>query len=206
VGSKISVILNHLPLKKGLNDLKRKYILLNHNSRSKVIQMMNFDITYLYIPISIIVAIVYLLIDKAPRTTHRVIEVFLLSFLVISIGFSSLIGFISHVFFADQTAALIGWAAGSPFQREIGFANLAIGVLGITCIWLRGNYWVATVVATTIFLWGAAYGHIVDIMVNGNYAPGNAGGVLYNDILVPLITIILLAAYVRKSKMVEEST
>jgi hypothetical protein len=132
--------------------------------------------------------------------------VFLLSFLVIGIGISSLIGFVSHIFFADQTAASIGWAAGSPFQREIGFANLAIAVLGITCIWLRGNYWVATVVATTILLWGAAYVHIVDIMVHGNYAPYNAGGPLYNDILVPLITIVLLAAYVRTAKLVNEDT
>jgi hypothetical protein len=82
--------------------------------------------------------------------------VFLLSFLVISIGIASLIGFVVHIFFADQTAASIGWAAGSPFQREIGFANLALGVLGITCIWLRGNYWVATVVATTTFLRGGS--------------------------------------------------
>ncbi|MGB8310301.1 MAG: DUF6790 family protein [Halobacteriota archaeon] len=166
--------------------------------------MVNFDIAYLYIPISIIVAIVYLLIDKEPRTRHRVIGVFLLSFLVISIGISSLIGFVGHIFFADQIAANIGWAAGSPFQREVGFANLVIGILGITCIWLRGNYWIATVIATTIFLWGAAYGHIMDIIVHGNYAPGNAGGVLYDDILVPLITIVLLAAYVRTAKMVEK--
>lgn len=166
--------------------------------------MVNFDIAYLYIPISIIVAIVYLLIDKEPRTGHHVIGVFLLSFLVISIGISSLIGFVGHIFFADQIAADIGWAAGSPFQREVGFANLAIGVLGITCIWFRGNYWIATVIATTIFLWGAAYGHIMDIIVHGNYAPGNAGGVLYDDILVPLITIVLLAAYVRTAKMVEK--
>jgi uncharacterized protein DUF6790 len=168
--------------------------------------MVNFDIAYLYIPISIIVAIVYLLIDKEPRTRHRVIGVFLLSFLVISIGISSLIGFVGHIFFADQIAADIGWAAGSPFQREVGFANLSIGVLGITCIWLRSNYWIATVIATTIFLWGAAYGHIMDIIVHGNYAPGNAGGVLYDDILVPLIMVILLAVYVRTAKTVEKGT
>jgi len=159
---------------------------------------------FLWILISIIVAVVYLLVDKKPRTKHRVIEVFLLSFLVISIGIASLYGFVGHVFFADTTAANIGWAAGSPFQREVGFANLAIGFLGITCIWLRGNYWIATVIAATIFLWGAAYGHIMDIIVHGNYAPGNAGGTLYNDILVPLITIILLAAYVRTARKVKE--
>lgn len=122
---------------------------------------------------------------------------FLLSLLVISVGIASLIGFIGHIFFADRVAIDIGWATGSPFQQEVGFANLAIGILGITCIWLRGKYWVATVIAATIFLWGAAYGHIMDIIVHSNYASGNAGGALYNDLLVPLIAIALLIAYMR---------
>ena len=46
----------------------------------------------------------------------------------------------------------------------------------------------------------------MDIVVRGNYAPGNAGGALYNDILVPLITIVLFAAYVRTANMVKEAT
>jgi len=156
--------------------------------------------------LSIVVAVVYLLTDKQPRTRHRVIGVFLLSFLVISVGIASLIGFVGHVFFANSVATSIGWPTGSPFQQEVGFANLAIGILGITCIWLRGSYWVATVVAATIFLWGAAYGHIMDIILHGNYALGNAGGALYNDILVPLIIIVLLAAYVRTAGTVKEPT
>lgn len=150
-------------------------------------------------------AIVYLLVDKQPRTRHRVIRVFLLSFLVISVGIASLIGFIGHVFFADRVAIDIGWATGSPFQQEVGFANLAIGILGITCIWFRGNYWVATVIAATIFLWGAAYVHIMDLIVHSNYTPGNAGGALYDDILVPLITIALLVASLRTARTVKES-
>jgi hypothetical protein len=32
---------------------------------------------------------------------------------------------IGHLFFADQVAESVGWAPGSPFQREIGFSDLA---------------------------------------------------------------------------------
>jgi hypothetical protein len=46
----------------------------------------------------------------------------------------------------------------------------------------------------------------MDIIVHGNYAPGNAGGALYNDLLVPLIAIVLLAAYARTAKTVKEGT
>jgi len=163
-----------------------------------------FVTAFLFVLVSIIVAIVYLLIDKRPRTRHHVIEVFLLSFLVISIGIASLVGFAGHFFFAASTAASIGWASGSPFQQEVAFANLAIGILGITCVWLKGNYWIATVVAATTFLWGDAYVHITDIITHGNYAPGNAGGALYNDILVPLIAIALLVAYARTANVTKE--
>jgi hypothetical protein len=167
---------------------------------------LGFVTAFLFVLVSIIVAIVYLVIDKRPRTRHRTIEVFLLSFLLISIGIASLVGFVGHVFFADSTAANIGWTAGSPFQQEVAFANLAIAILGITCVWFRGNYWIATVIAATAFLWGDAYVHIMDIVVHGNYAPGNAGGALYNDILVPIIAIVLLAAYAGTARMVKEGT
>ena len=53
-------------------------------------------------------------------------------------GFWSIFGgFVKHTFFADEVAASIGWAAGSPFQLEVGFANLAIGVLGAATFWRR---------------------------------------------------------------------
>lgn len=137
---------------------------------------------------------------------HRVIGVFLLSFLAISIGISSLISFVGHIFSADQTAALIGWSAGSPFQQEIGFANLSIGVPGITCFSLRGNYWVATVIMATIFLWGAVYVHILDIMAHGNYAPPQCWRHSLRRYSCASHIIILMAAYVRTAKMVEKGT
>ena len=43
------------------------------------------------------------------------------------------------------------------------------------------------------FLWGAAVGHAIQMVVANNYAPGNAGIMFYSDILVPLIGLVLLA-------------
>ena len=100
--------------------------------------------------------------------------------------------FIGHTVFASSTAASIGWPAGNPFQTEVAVANLAVGVLGVLCYWLRDNFWVATVIANSIFQLGAAVVHINQIVVAHNYQPNNAGIVLYTDILVPLILIALL--------------
>ena len=43
-----------------------------------------------------------------------------------------------------------------------------------------------------MFQWGAAVGHIHDIMTTGNVAPGNAGIMLYSDIFLPVIGFALL--------------
>ncbi|MHB9111813.1 MAG: DUF6790 family protein [Thermoleophilia bacterium] len=33
--------------------------------------------------------------------------------------------FMGHAFFAEETAGLIGWPAGNPFQFEIAVTNLS---------------------------------------------------------------------------------
>jgi hypothetical protein len=43
-----------------------------------------------------------------------------------------------------------------------------------------------------LFLLGAAGGHIYQIAKTSNFAPGNAGIILYTDILIPLIGFVLL--------------
>jgi len=125
-----------------------------------------------------------------------VVESFLLWFLVIVVGFGSLYAFMGHAFAADDVARSIGWPTGSPFQFEVALHDLAIGVLGLLCFWLRGDFWSATVIAFAVFGLGAAYGHIRDMRLRRNYAPGNAGPVLYiNDVFLPLLLVVLLIVY-----------
>ena len=156
------------------------------------------DFVYVISILTILIAIFVVLISKItskPLNRKRVVEIFLLSFLVISVGFGSIWAFIGHFFLSAQVAASIGWAPGSPFQSEVAFANLSIGVLGLLCYWIRDNFWTATVIASSIFLLGNAYGHILNIILYSNYAPGNAGSILYMDIIGPIILIVLLILY-----------
>ncbi|AXV40069.1 DUF6790 family protein [Methanobacterium sp. BAmetb5] len=161
------------------------------------------DTAYIWLVLGIIIALVMLGVQfysKRVLTLKRIIGTTLLSLLVVTVGIGSIWASIGHSFFANQVASTIGWAPGSPFQQEVAFANLAFGVLGILCIWIRGNFWTATVIGVSIFLLGDAIGHISNIMVTGNYAAGNAGAVLVLDILIPLLLIGLLVAY----KILEE--
>jgi hypothetical protein len=77
----------------------------------------------------------------------------------------------------------------------VAVANLSVGILGILCYWIRGNFWVATVIGFSVWWLGDAVVHIRSIVVESNYAPNNAGMTLYLDILIPLILIALLIYY-----------
>lgn len=98
-----------------------------------------------------------------------------------------------HLFAADEVARSIGWPVGSPFQREVGFGDLAWGVLGVLSIRASGPFRLAFALGSAIFLWGAAGGHIYEMVANDNFARNNSGLLLALDIGWPLLSLVLLA-------------
>ena len=161
-------------------------------------------VSLFFLVLGLIVGAVHVYLDKQPRTKGRVAEIFLLWFLVIIVGIQCIFAFIGHTIYADTTAASIGWPAGNPFQSEVAVANLSVGVLGILCYWMRGNFWNATVIGFSVWWLGDAVVHIRSIVVSANYAPNNAGVTFYLDILVPVILIALLAYYLHVNRQEEE--
>jgi hypothetical protein len=153
-----------------------------------------------FLVLGLVVGAVHVYLDKQPRTRGRVAEIFLLWLLVITVGLASVSAFIAHTVFADATAASIGWPAGNPFQSEVAVANLAVGILGILCYWMRGNFWIATVIGFSVWWLGDAVVHIRSIVVDANYAPNNAGVTFYLDILVPVFLIALLVYYLNAKR------
>lgn len=137
---------------------------------------------------------IHLFASKEPRTPLRVTELFLLYQLVFSVGLTSLLAFYGLTFMTDFVAAFSGWPT-CPFAKLLGNVNLAFATLGILCIWIRGNFWLATILGTSIWLLGDAITHIIDMVVNHNYADGNIGATLYTDILIPVVLLITYAFY-----------
>ena len=141
-------------------------------------------------------ALIHIFFYKRGRDNRKVVEIFLFYFLVIFVGVSGILGFIGHTFAPDRIARMIGWPLGSPFQFEVAIANLAFGILGILCLWIRGNFWVAVALGSSIFSLGAATGHIREMISKQNFAIYNIGPVLFvNDILVPIVILSLVVAY-----------
>jgi len=151
--------------------------------------------------VTIVGAIVHLLVSKSiPCTKERIVEVFLLYFLGNEWGIAAVFTSLTHVVASDNLAKAIGWQAGSPFQIELGFASLGLALLGVLSIWLRGLFWIAPVVSHSVFLWGAAYVHILELIEKGGLHPERVI-VLFMDISVPIIVIILLIAHIRMGGM-----
>ncbi len=142
---------------------------------------------------------IHLLRNREDRNGPGFFKAFVPWFLAVAVGLAGVWAFMGHAFFADNTAEQIGWPSGNPFQFEVATANLSYGVLGLLCLHYGKKFWLATVIAYSVFMWGAAYGHIYELVVNNNHEPGNAGFVLYADIITPIILIAMLIAYGRVS-------
>ena len=149
----------------------------------------NFTLTLL--ALGLVTSAVSLWRTPRPWTVPVVVEAIFSYFLLFSIALSYFYNFVVHVFFGEMVAHFIGWA-DSPFQREVGFASLGFAVVGLLSF--RGSFdmRIAAIVGPGCFLLGAAAGHILEIVKTGDLAPGNAGVILYSDILMPLIGLGLL--------------
>jgi hypothetical protein len=126
------------------------------------------------------------------RNLKGILEGLLLYMFLINVALAGFWAFFAHVFFADEAAKFMGFGPGSPFQYEIGIANLAFGVLGLVCIWERGDFWLATALGYSVFLFGEGIGHVHEMVVNRNYAPGNSGIALWFHLVFPLLLLSVL--------------
>jgi len=130
---------------------------------------------------------------RGPRPILRdfVVDRLLRYLLFFPLGIQGLWAFIGHVFFAEQAAASIGWA-NTPFQYEVGVANLGLGLASLYAAFRGFEARLAVAIAAACFLIGAEIIHIVDIAGQGNLAPGNARHILFTDFLTPIAVLVLL--------------
>jgi hypothetical protein len=113
--------------------------------------------------------------------------------LFLAVGWTGVGAALPHTVFARQTAKSIGWETNG-FQYEVGFANLAIGLGGIYAANQDSSEaWVAAALASGVFLALAGAYHVVEIVRNRNYAPGNTA-ILISDFGIPISLLALLLA------------
>ena len=122
---------------------------------------------------------------------HTLYEIIYSWISLLAVGFTGIYAFIMHVFFPVTSAAVIGWHV-SPFQFEVGMANLGFGLVAIFAFWGSYSFRLASVVGVTCWLWGDAIGHIYQMILKQNYTVGNAGSWFWLDIILPFVLIFCI--------------
>src|SRR3984885_15799391 len=125
-----------------------------------------------------------------------VVGTYLIYFLFIYVGLLGLFTAYFHVFEPNRASASIGWAP-SPFEYEVGIADLTMGVLGVLCIVFRRDFWLATAIGNAVWLLGDAVGHIREVVIHKNHAANNAGLFLVLELAVPVVILGLVVYYRR---------
>ncbi len=154
----------------------------------------------IFLLLALIGASIHLALSPQRRGSGTAIAgTYLIYLLFIYVGLMGLLTAYAHVFRPLQTSASIGWAT-SPYEYEVGMADLTVGVLGVLCLWFRGNFWLATAIANAVWLLGDAVGHIRQIVIYNDHAANNSGVFLYAEIMTPLL--ILFLTFYHRQKMV----
>ena len=110
--------------------------------------------------------------------------------LLLFVGLVGIYTFALHCFWPNLAAEGIGWS-DSPFQWEVGIANAIVGTLGLLSIKASRQFRLATVIAVSVWLWGDAVGHVYQMVVAGNFSPGNAGPWFWTDVVGPIALIFI---------------
>jgi hypothetical protein len=130
-------------------------------------------------------------------TLHRgrgqAAERYLSWLLLLSIGGECLWAGLPLIFIPKLAASYVGWQV-SPYQFEIGVADVALGVVAILSFWKSLDFKAAVVIFIAVFFGGLAIGHIRQIITTGDFSPGNGGTLLILTIAEPLLLVALLLA------------
>jgi hypothetical protein len=140
--------------------------------------------------VMLVVAVIAAALTRHPQAPA---ERFLAWLLLLPIGVSGLWAGLFHVVFPRVSADFIGWQV-SPFQFEVGMADLGIGLTAVIAFWRSLEFKAAAVCVASVFLLGDAVGHVRDMVVAGNFAPGNAGVPFFTDVICPVAALALLLA------------
>src|ERR1700750_3110922 len=146
--------------------------------------------------IAFVGASVYLAFSPKRRSSGAAIAgTYLLYLLFFYVGLMGVLTAYAHVFRPVETSASIGWST-SPYEYEVGMADLTVGVLGVLCLKFRGDFWLATAIANAVWLLGDAVGHVRQMTLNNNHAANNSGIFLVTEFMMPIV-ILALTVYHR---------
>jgi uncharacterized protein DUF6790 len=122
----------------------------------------------------------------------------LLGWLLLSVGIAYTWAGFFHIAFPRMAASSIGWQV-SPFQFEIGVADVSIGIVAIVSFCRSLDFKGPVVGYLSLFSIGVAYGHFREAIYEGDYSKNNFG-ILLVITLVHATLLPVLYVLTRKKR------
>lgn len=158
----------------------------------------NYPLTFFIV--GLLFSIIAIARRRKPVGASMIVEKLLAWHVFWAVGVFNFYNFVMHGLFGEMAAAFIGWA-DSPFQFEVATASLGFSVVGFFAAFRSFDLRLAAIVGPSFFMLGAAIVHIYHMVVEHNFAPGNAGVIFYMDIIIPISGLGLLWLQHRNGKL-----
>lgn len=108
---------------------------------------------------------------------------------VFSLGFTGIYYFILQVFYPEFPAGALNFPM-SPFQFTVGMGSLAFGLMGILSFKASLGFRQATVLGSTIWLWGCAGRHVYEMARMWALSGVVEHSWFWMELLIPVLLIL----------------
>jgi len=150
---------------------------------------LNFIVTNMLL-VTTLLAILFAVINRrqSPNWGHSLLK----QILILPIGLQCLWAFAFHVFLSDLTSTLISWEY-SPFEYEVGLANLGLGLMGMYAYFKPSQgAWETTTIMCTCFIGGSGLSYIHHVFSGNTLQHHHIILTPYLHLLIPVMMIAAL--------------
>lgn len=111
--------------------------------------------------------------------------------LLLAVGADAIWAGFFHVFFPEVASQQIGWQP-SPFEFEVGIADISLGVVAVIAFWRGLEFKTAIAIYAILFYAGVSVGHVIQAFGHDDFAPDNFGLLLILTVARALVLAWLL--------------
>lgn len=151
----------------------------------------------LILPLMVVLAWVFAAFGLSPfggASSDQFAEQAMRWMLFLPAGLQFIVSGFMHTVFAKSTAAGIGWKTNG-FQYELGFASWGLGIGGVLAASRGWDTWLIVTVVASVFLVLAGVQHVVLMVRDKNFKPGNSLVLIYDFGLPASLIGLLLATH-----------
>lgn len=160
-------------------------------SIADVVKLVLSNFYLVAICVAIVVALVKIRRARATRRPFSKAAIVWAELLFYAYGLGAIYSGLFHAYDGEMIAKSIGWQ-NSPFQYELGWFEIGYGIVACMSLWRRYAFRFAVTVPYSIFLLADAAQHIAMMRAQHDYAPNNAGPLLWiGDIALPVAMLLL---------------